>query len=197
MLGFQSLEGLIEVHGTQGANEILGQCASKTFLRVGGPTTAEWAAKFFGQIRETEAVLSESWNRDGYSHSYQYKVTDRPLFLSSLFTSLPLPGPGLPFYSISDVPCLDTTLLTRRWFDQMLGWRRPPGDVPAVLYRQNDQDQTLLPWNDKEVQYYCEGPPVPPSPSTSPSSETKSKERSPERKVKAPLPDPTPKRHLP
>lgn len=197
MLGFQSLEGLIEVHGTQGANEILGQCASKTFLRVGGPTTAEWAAKFFGQIRETEAVLSESWNREGYSHSYQYSVRDRPLFLESLFMDLPFPKPGLPFYSISDVPCLHTTLLTRRWFDQVLAWRCQPGDVPPVLHRQDAHDQTLWPWSAEEEQYFCERPPAPPSPSTSPSSGTKSKKKSPRRKGKAPLPNPTPKRHLP
>lgn len=42
VLGFQDIEGMREVYGKEGANELLGECNHKTFLRTDCPETAVW-----------------------------------------------------------------------------------------------------------------------------------------------------------
>jgi hypothetical protein len=94
LLGLQSVEGMMEVYGNNVANEILGLCSYKSFLRAGGPVTAKWAEDFFNKVRATENVLTEQWGPTGYSHSIQHPVQDRPLFLGSVFLDLPFPEKG-------------------------------------------------------------------------------------------------------
>lgn len=42
VLGFQDIQGLREVYGKDGANELLGECNHKTLLRTDSPDTAAW-----------------------------------------------------------------------------------------------------------------------------------------------------------
>ena len=130
LLGMQGKEALDEVYGENAADDMLSQCAYKTFLRAGGPKTAEWAERFFGKVRQTEPVWSESWSRNGHSCSVPYHVIERSLFNASVFSNLPLPEPGGPFLAISDVPCLGCSLISRRWFDQLLACLQPPANIP-------------------------------------------------------------------
>jgi len=160
LLGMQGVEALYEVYGENATDDMLSQCAYKTFLRAGGPKTAEWAERFFGKVRKTEAVWSESWSRDGHSASAQYNVIERSLFLASVFSDLPLPAAGGPFMAISDVPCLGCALVSRRWFDQLLASLWPPADIPEVIPRSNLWEQDLLPWEKSEEERYC-GPAKP------------------------------------
>jgi type IV secretory pathway TraG/TraD family ATPase VirD4 len=64
VLGFQNINGLYETFGENPAKSILGQCATKVFLRVDSPETAEWAQSVFGEYEATEikqsATLGES-----------------------------------------------------------------------------------------------------------------------------------------
>ena len=112
LLGMQGKEALDEVYGENAADDMLSQCAYKTFLRAGGPKTAEWAERFFGKVRQTEPVWSESWSRDGHSSSVQYNVIERSLFNASVFSNLPFPERGGPFHAISDVPHLGCSLIS-------------------------------------------------------------------------------------
>lgn len=150
LLGAQGLEALFEIYGEDGTEDILSQCANKTFLRAGGPKTAGWAERFFGPVRQTESTCSESWSKEGTSYSKQYQTSERSLFLSSTFLNLPLPEQGSSFISISDVPCLSASFITRRWFDEVLSWLKPTSTIPAVLPRLGIDEQTLEEWSPKE-----------------------------------------------
>ena len=134
---------------------MLSQCAYKTFLRAGGPKTAEWAERFFGKVRQLEPVWSESWSRDGHSSSVQYNVIERSFFTASVFSNLRFPKPGGPFHAISDVPHLGCSLISRRWFDQLLAWLQPPASIPEVIPRDKLVEQTLQPWEPAEEKFYC------------------------------------------
>ncbi len=160
LLGVQSLDQLMEVYGDHGAEAIVAQCAYKTFLRAGGPLTAEWAQRFFGTVRQMESSWSESWGANNRSESVGYQVQERSLFSSSFFLNLPFPRSGGPYVAVSDVPCLGSTLVSRRPFDDMLSWCRSPVDVENSLPRPNIEEQTLWPWTTEEELAFCHsGPP--------------------------------------
>lgn len=157
LLGLQTYEGLVEVYGENGANDILSQCASKTFLRAGGPRTAEWAEKFFNKVRRTEVTVTETDSGDTTGTSEQYSLHERSMFLASFFLDLPFPGIGQPYVAVCDVPYLGETLIVRRSFDEVLTWRREPrdGEVLAVDPRENESEQTLWPWTEEEEVRFC------------------------------------------
>jgi energy-coupling factor transporter ATP-binding protein EcfA2 len=181
LLGMQTLEALMHIYQENPAEDILSQCAYKTFLRAGGPKTAEWAERFFGKLRRTETTFSESWGKDGHSYSVQYNLNERSLFLSSVFMNMPLPTPGGPLIAISDVPCLNNTVISRRWFDQLRFYFKPPVKVPAVLPRDYADQQTLKPWEPEEESYFCgrkDSAPKPAAQGSKPSARKKPKRRS-------------------
>ena len=155
LLGIQGIEGVSKIYHHDLTNAILSQCAYKTFLRAGGPVTAEWAERFFGKVRRVEPVYTESWSKDGRSGSLQYSLQDRSLFNASFFLNLPFPAPGGPYVSVSDVPWLQSTLISRRWFDHLLAMARPASAVPGTLPREHINEQTLWPWTEEEEVYFC------------------------------------------
>lgn len=158
LIGLQGIEGLedTEVYGRAKTQEMLGQCGNKTFLRVGGPATAEWAQRLFGQSRYEEASRGESWSHGEHSHSVNYKVTDRSTFLASTFMNLPFPTVNDYYHSINDVPWLRSTIIVRRPFNQLLEWRkRLQTAAKAVEPRDNEDEQTLVPWNPDEEIFFC------------------------------------------
>ncbi len=178
LLGIQSLDQIMEVYGVHGAETIVSQCAYKTFLRAGGPATAEWAQRFFGTVRQMEPSWSESWGSNNRSESVGYQVQERSLFTSSYFLNLPFPRAGGPYVAVSDVPCLGSTLVSRRPFDQMLSWCRPAAKVRNAIPRPNIEEQTLWPWTAEEELAFCdsappEGKPAPQETRQLPEGETK------------------------
>jgi len=158
LIGLQSIDGLIEVYGEQVAEDILSNCANKTFLRAGGPKTAEWAEKFFSKIRHTEQTVTESWGSgpqgNSYSYSIQQQLQDRSLFVPSVFLNIPFPMVGGDYVAISDVPCANTTFITERSFDEILSWSKKPADAKAIDRRIDPNEETLWPWNaDEELKF--------------------------------------------
>lgn len=121
LLGLQSVEGLMEVYGENGANDILSQCAQKTFLRVGGPKTAEWAENFFGKVRRQETSVTETSGGER-STAKHTELQERSMFLASFFMDLPFTGPGQPYVAVCDLPHLGETLIVRRAFDEVIAW---------------------------------------------------------------------------
>ena len=161
LIGAQGTEALTAVYDDNGTNDILSQCTYKTFLRCGGPRTAAWAQSFFGRQRHTETTYSESWSNQGNSHSCQHNVVERSLFLDSFFMNLPLPDVGKPFIAVSDVPCLDATLVSRRWSDQLFAWCRQLSadtDFVAAKPRNNVWEQTLEQWSAEEERSFLGQP---------------------------------------
>jgi type IV secretory pathway TraG/TraD family ATPase VirD4 len=157
-IGLQGVDRIRLLYGKEGAEDILEQLSCKTFLRVGGPETAEWAERFFGRYRVTETTYSESFGISGKSASAQYNTTERSLFLASFFMNLPITGPGRPLIGVSDFPHLDTTVIARRWYDQVDSWRIKPSQndaVPAVVPRTDPAGQTLEPWSKDRETHFC------------------------------------------
>jgi len=157
MIGLQGIEGLADnkVYGWAQTQEMLGQCGYKTFLRVGGPETADWAQRLFGQTRYTEARHSESWGKSGYSHSTNYDVIDRMAFLASTFMNLPFPVPDGVFESINDVPCFRSTIRVKAPFNTLLNWRKPKDpNIKALEPRSSIVEQTLESWKPKEQLFF-------------------------------------------
>jgi type IV secretory pathway TraG/TraD family ATPase VirD4 len=155
LLGIQNVEGLIEIYGEHGTNDILSLCSNKMFLRAGGPVTAEWAERFFSKVRHMESVVTESTGASGSSTAVARSLHERSLFLASFFLDLPFPGMGEPYVAVCDVPSLKQTLVVRREFDDVLSWCKPSGSVPNVVPRTDAKNQTLAPWDKARERYFC------------------------------------------
>ena len=171
MLGIQSVEGLVEIYGQSATDEMLGLCSTKTFLRAGGPTTAEWAERHFNRVRQVERTVSETFGHE-HSHSFSYQVQERSLFLPAMFLDLPLPQPGGLYGAISDIPCLRTTLVTERPFDTVLEQCNEPTDEEIskqdAFMRKKPDEQIIKPWDDIEQTDFCDKLPVDPPPPPTP-----------------------------
>ena len=157
LLGFQSIEGLSNIYGENAANEIMGQCAHKTFLRVGSPKTAEWAESYFGKVRAVETTESVSINHiNERTVTYSQTRQDRSVLLASTFLDLPLPVQGGAFVSINDVPSYRATFINSHLFDHVLSMCAQSADVPAFAPRSEVSDQYLDPWNESEAAAFCQ-----------------------------------------
>ncbi|MHC1763399.1 MAG: type IV secretion system DNA-binding domain-containing protein [Verrucomicrobiia bacterium] len=161
LLGVHGTEGLIEKYDENVAEEILGLCTYKTFLRASSPKSAKWAEDYFGQERRMEEIYGESWTKGEKTESFTYELKDRSVLLASTFSDMPLPEPGTLFHAISDVPCLRSTLISTRWFDDMLTrWRKGKGKAPPLIPRDQVEAQTLAPWEpEEERDFYGEEEP--------------------------------------
>lgn len=160
MIGIQSVEGVVELYQQAATDDLLSQCAHKTFLRAGGPQTAEWAEKHFGKIRHMEQVVSESKSGNDTSWSVQYSLRERSLFLASTFLDLPFAKVGGVYRAICDVPAHSCVYIVERAFDEFLSWVvKPASDVPALDKRSNLKDQALKPWSAQEkFRFYARKP---------------------------------------
>lgn len=157
LIGVQGLDRLNELYGENGANDLLEQCSNKTFFRAGGPKTAEWIERYFGKYRRTESVYTESWSSTGRSASVQYQTAERSALLASFFMDLPFTGPGCPLVTVSDVPSLHKTFITRRWFDDINSWRKklPREGTDALQAREDELEQTLEEWDPDDIARIC------------------------------------------
>ena len=60
VLGFQDIDGMIELYGERGAAEIVGLCANRIFLHLDNPSTRDWVSEFFAEREEAIDDYSES-----------------------------------------------------------------------------------------------------------------------------------------
>lgn len=154
LLGAQSIEGLHNLYGENGAEELLANCANKTFLRAGGPKTADWMERYFGKARYTETSWSTAHGKDGTTHTQSHGTQDRPQFNSSFSSSLPFPERGGRMALVGDGPGTGAVVASRP-FDRVLSWLKPLGDAPGVLRRNDVKSQTLEPWDGQRAEYFC------------------------------------------
>lgn len=57
-IGFQDVDGLIDLYGEKGAEEIIGLCANRIILHLDNPRTREWASNFFGETESESATYN-------------------------------------------------------------------------------------------------------------------------------------------
>lgn len=150
-LGIQTVEGITAIYDENGANDLLGTCAHKTFLRAGSFKTAEWAERHFSKVRQMEASYSQG---NGHS-SINHALHERFLFLASTFLDLSFPGSGKNYESISDVPSIGETIFSTRPFDEVLSWCRSAGAVPANHSFDDKGAHLLNPWGPDEEARFC------------------------------------------
>lgn len=89
VLGFQDLEGLQHVYGEKVANEIIGQCGNKAFLRTESPKSAKWAESMMGYVELLEQVKSTTNSSQGTSETVSEQKVVRPVVMASEFMNLP------------------------------------------------------------------------------------------------------------
>lgn len=182
LLGIQSIEGLREIYGPDATEDILQACSSKTFLKVGGVVTPEWAEKYFGRIRQTERSTGISHGpRGSTTYSENFHVQERALFLAAMFSGLPKPKPGGVFCAINDLTCYDQILINDWWADDVFAMCKPLGNVSGIIARQKTEDQFLRPWTAKEERDLCDttspGTPLAEESPTSPTTKEAHKKR--------------------
>jgi type IV secretory pathway TraG/TraD family ATPase VirD4 len=163
LIGIQSVEGIVDIYKQAATDDLLSQCAHKTFLRAGGPQTAEWAEKHFGKIRHMEQIYSESKSNNDSGWSVQYSLRERSLFLASTFLDLPFPEKGGSYRAICDVPAHGCVYIVQRPFDQLLAWVvKPASDVPKIDKRSDPKEQALKPWTiEEKLRFHARKPDAP------------------------------------
>lgn len=77
VLGFQDIEGLRAVYGSEVANELVGQCHNTVVLKLNSPSTAQWAADLFGRQLETFELPSTNIGVTGPSSGMAEQQQER------------------------------------------------------------------------------------------------------------------------
>jgi hypothetical protein len=157
LLGIQDFSGMKDAFGADRADEILGLCENKTFLKVGNATTAEWASKYFADRERTETKWSYSTSSDGTSSTTRSPdIVTRPVYLPGEFLDMVKPEniPGFRFEGIHDVPIAGGAFSTDEHAPDVFALNPRPTDEHLKLYKNHDdQDieaQVLLDWTPEE-----------------------------------------------
>lgn len=91
VVGTQNIEGLVDAQGENKAEEILGLCHNRAFLRAPSPRTADWMSQQF-KTRMTEIEeRSISVNGATESTTFNYRKVDLALVRPEVFLNLDSP----------------------------------------------------------------------------------------------------------
>jgi len=85
VLGFQDIEGLIDVYGKEKAHEILSRCTSVSVLKLTSTDTAEWASRRTGEFERFEYFDTQT--KDGTTVGEH--LAKREAVMPSEFLTLP------------------------------------------------------------------------------------------------------------
>lgn len=155
-LSIQGVEGFHNVYGQLAANEILGNCGFKTFLKTSSSITAKWAASHFGTIETWETI-----NVDNGKQRYR-----REAFLDSEFLNLPLPSKKTGLIGI--FLSAKTGGYKEHFPGELLESLKPPKkEVPRQISKPKEL-QMLKPWTGKEQEKFVNSFNVPASPKEPP-----------------------------
>lgn len=146
VLGFQDIQGLQEVYGEKVANEIVGQCGNKAFLRMESPATAKWASECISDVEFIEVNLSQTRTNQGSSSTHSQQKVVRPQVMAAEFLSMPVTNQynGLHgVYLVRSVGCYQETYSPQE-LSQRLGQidERFPAYLPVP-----SEWQFLKPWS--------------------------------------------------
>ena len=86
--GFQDIDGMREVYGTEMANEMCAQFNNTVVLRVNSPETASWASDLFGRRLEVAQSSSSGFNSgqgSSFSIDRSRSEEERPFLYSEAF----------------------------------------------------------------------------------------------------------------
>lgn len=150
VLGFQDVAGMISVYGEQLANELLGQCDNKVFLRTDSHATAAWAESHLGKdlVRKFSTSLKEGSQDRQISQAPEIQ----PHILASEIATLPRTNPQNGLWGYVDSPIHGDYLGHLDW-DEILKRRTgsitlrpaPRAKVADEVVR-TDHEQYMSPW---------------------------------------------------
>ncbi len=144
VLGFQDMDGLRAVYD-KGADELVGQCATKALLRMESPGTAEWASRVVGQTEQWEHQVTTAPAGDSTTH----QRTKRDGVLPSEFLSLPpasRDGGLSGYFVVPEVGAFHRTVPPRAIGDLL----RPKGEEADFVPRPVEE-QYLRPWTEDDL----------------------------------------------
>ncbi|HAB19276.1 MAG TPA: type IV secretion system DNA-binding domain-containing protein [Verrucomicrobiota bacterium] len=147
VLGFQDIDGMREVYGKEGANELLGECNHKTFLRTDNPATADWMvshvnkalirSRQIGKDRDGRLTTTDSLKIDGTMLAADFlgiPVTSAQFGLKSFHLSSRIPK---PYWAHRPLQSILSRLPVIR--------RDIPGEDPRPK-----ADQEMRPWSPED-----------------------------------------------
>lgn len=175
VLGIQNIRGLVRHYGEHGADDILGACANKMFLRAGEPRTADWIEQYFGKIRDWESSVNDSAaapggnprsamhvssnELDARTYGVQRTLQDRPMFLASYFMNLPFTGRGRRYKAVCDLPYVDSTHVIDEPFDSIVPLLLGKDEEVQAVDRVSGHDiESMQDWTDGESKVMTGGP---------------------------------------
>lgn len=145
VLGFQDIEGLRNVYGSPGANELAAICANKAFLRTDSAETAEWAGRILGDMERLEKTRSETRGRES-SVTTNENIVKREAVLASELLRLPPTDAGqLRGYFVTPAVGVYHGNIE---FARSLSSR---GATPAFVPRPSSQ-QHLMDWDSSDLE---------------------------------------------
>lgn len=150
VLGFQDIEGLREVYGDKGANEIAGQCGHKAILRLESPETAAWSSQVIGECELYEYPRSRTSGRSGGTKTVNEQLVKREGVLPSQFLSLPPTNPtnGLSGYYLVPLIGAFRGRLTGKSLGRAL---RPRASGITDFLPRPEEHQYLVPWTEEDL----------------------------------------------
>jgi hypothetical protein len=104
--GTQDLDGWLDANTEKRGRELIGQLANRAVLGLRSETTAEWAAKMFGEYEAFEYDESTTKNDGGGSSTVRQQLVKRQAVLPSEF-DLPQTGPKNGLQGFYAVPSID------------------------------------------------------------------------------------------
>jgi hypothetical protein len=139
VLGFQDMDGLRQVYD-KGADELVGQCATKALLRIESPGTAEWASRVVGDAERWEHQVTTAPGGDSTTHQRM----KREVVLPSEFLSLPPASRvgGVAGYFVVPEVGVFRRAVSPKTIRNLL---HPKGPVPDFVPRPVEE-QYLRPW---------------------------------------------------
>lgn len=144
ILGFQDMDGLRQVYD-KGADELVGQCATKALLRIESPGTAEWASRVIGDFEQWEDQVTTAPGGDSTTRQRM----KREGVLPSEFLSLPpasREGGVTGYFVVPEVGVFRRTVPPRAIRKHL----HPKGDAPDFDPRPVGE-QYLRPWDGEEI----------------------------------------------
>ena len=151
VLGVQAIEGLRDAQGENRAEELLGLCHNRAFLRAPSGATAELMSRQLQSKQASVEEKSRTRTDQGESTTWTTRQMERPQVSPRAFLELGSPewsdelegvfvAPGLerPFYHAS--------VTATRLFGGMNPLVVPLGDEAAAESKRAPEEQRLLPW---------------------------------------------------
>jgi hypothetical protein len=144
---FQEIDSVRRLHGKEGANEIIGQCGNKAFLRQEGDESARWASDMLGKVGLYE--YDPSWDPEGRM-SETRRYVERDAMLPSEFMTFPPTGPATGLTGVFICPWVGAFKGTIPWSTIMDMLVQPDPSVPNFIPRPAS-DQYLKPFTAEDL----------------------------------------------